>query len=98
FAVVVGHGSSSFRLCRLHHGGAYAGISAATAEVSSQPVLDLLRRGFGMLVKKRLGRHHEPRRAEAALLRVIVDECLLYGMEPSGFAQPFHGGDLVVLR
>ncbi len=51
-----------------------------------------------MLVKKSLGGDDEARRAEAALLRVIVNECLLDGMEMGGIAQAFHGGDLRALR
>ena len=51
-----------------------------------------------MLVKKCLGGDNEARRAEAALLRVIVNERLLDGMEMPRLAEPFHGGDLRALR
>ena len=50
-----------------------------------------------MLVKKRFGGDDEAWRAEAALLRVIVDESLLYGMEMTRLAKPFHGRDLRAL-
>ena len=61
-------------------------------------MLDLLRRGIGMLVKKSLGGDNEARRAEAALLRVIVDKRLLNGMKMARLAKAFHGGDLRALR
>ncbi len=51
-----------------------------------------------MLVKKRLGRHNKARRAETALLRVVVDERLLDGMEFARLAQALHRRDLVALR
>ncbi len=51
-----------------------------------------------MLIKKGLGGDNEARRAEAALLSIVIDECLLNGMEVAGFAQAFHGGDLRALR
>ncbi len=51
-----------------------------------------------MLIKKSLGGDNEARRAEAALLRVIVNECLLYRMEMARIAEAFHGGDLRILR
>ena len=60
-------------------------------------MLDLLRRGVGMLVKKSFGGDNEAGRAEAALLRVIVNECLLDGMKMAGLAEAFHGGDLRAL-
>ena len=46
----------------------------------------------------RLGGDHEARRAEAALLRVIVNKSLLYGMKLARFAETFHGRDLLALR
>src|SRR6185437_7036789 len=85
FSIVVCHGSGSFRFRRLQHGGAHSGISSATAEVSAQAVLNLLRRGIGMLIEKCLGGHNKTRRAEATLLRVIVNECLLDGMQMTRF-------------
>ena len=50
-----------------------------------------------MLVKKSLCGNNEARRAEAALLRVIVNERLLDGMEMARLAKAFHGGDLRAL-
>src|SRR5262245_5981761 len=84
--------------CRLHHGSADSSVGTAPAEVSAQPMLDLFRRGIGMLVKKRFGGDDEPRRAEPALLRIVVDERLLHGMKLARFAQPFYGGDLPALN
>src|SRR5579864_9087023 len=76
------------------YGGAHSGISSATAEVPAQAVLDLLRRGIGMLIEKSLGGDNKARRAEAALLRIVVNERLLDGMKMAGLAETFDGGDL----
>ena len=40
-----------------------------------------------MLIEKSFGGDHKTGRAEAALLRVIVNECLLNGMKMGGIAE-----------
>jgi len=50
-----------------------------------------------MLIYQRLSSHDEPRGTEAALLSVMIDECLLYGMQVAAVRQAFHGFDLVPL-
>src|SRR4051794_27186598 len=58
-------------------------VRAAATEVAGEFVMRLFGRGIGILVEQRLGSDHESRRAEPTLLGVIVDECLLDGMELS---------------
>ena len=49
-------------------------VARAPAEVPEQGVRDLLARRLGVLRQQRLGLHHDPRRAEAALRRAGGDE------------------------
>src|SRR5215207_7582963 len=74
--------SPSFPLRNLLRGlgdrGANADIGAAAAEIAAEAALDLRRSRIWMLVEKCLASHDEARRAETALLRVVIDESLLH--------------------
>src|SRR5258708_5260456 len=51
-----------------------------------------------MFVKKSLTRNHESRRAEAALLRVVINESLLHRMQLFAVHQSFDGCNSLALR
>jgi len=61
-------------------------------------MLDLLRRGVGMLVQERFGGYNEARRTESARCASLVDKRLLNGMKTDRLAKPFHSSDLRALR
>src|ERR1044071_3464028 len=70
--------SPSFLLLgRLQDRRANADVGAAAAEIAAQPLANLFRRRVGMLVEKSFAGDDEARRAEAALLCVVVNEGLL---------------------
>src|ERR1700751_5794988 len=50
------------------------GVGPTATEVSAKAFVYLFAGSVRMLIKKRLGRHHESRRAKAALLCVVVHE------------------------
>src|SRR5215212_10785040 len=78
---------------RLEHRLADAGVSAAAAEVTRQPLMDLVEARVGVPVEQGLGGHDEAGRAEAALLGVVLDEGRLERMELGGPAEPLDGLD-----
>src|SRR6185369_9123801 len=86
----------SFR--RLRDRGANAHVGSAPAKVAAESLLNLFRRRIWILVEKRLCRDHESRRAESALLAVIVDEGLLKRMKLIALHKAFDRGDLLALR
>src|SRR5262245_32295439 len=61
-------------LAQFGDGVAHLGVGAAAADVAGQRLLDLGGRGVRVLVEGRSHRHDEAGRAEAALLRVELDE------------------------
>src|SRR6202035_132058 len=63
------------------HGLEDVGVGAATAEVAADGALDVVERGAGLAVEQRRAAHDHPGRAEAALQRVMIDECLLHGVK-----------------
>src|SRR5664280_3389969 len=73
-------------------------VSAATAEVTTQPVLHVFHGGVGMLVDEALGRHDESARAVSALLRVMVDEGRGNRMQIVSGGKTFDGLDALALR
>src|SRR5678815_2710479 len=75
---------------RLSHCSSHSDISPATAQVATQATLHLLRRWTGILIKERLAGHHETGSAESALLRIVVDECLLNGMKLAALCKTFN--------
>src|SRR5947209_6741337 len=77
---------------------ANAFVGPAAAEVPAQSAADVFVAGMGVLIEKRLARHHEARRAESALLRVVVDEGLLHRVEARVAAQRLHRCDLAPLH
>src|SRR5271165_5461203 len=95
--IVVGHGSGSFlrhlRDCELD-----SVIGAASAKISAQPATNLFRTRVWMLIDKRLERDHEPGSTETALRSVVIDECLLNGVEIFALHQGFDRGDCLALR
>src|SRR6516162_8516255 len=74
---IFGHRSGSF-LCDLRDRLANPGISTAAAEISTQAAANLFRRGMRVRIEKGFTGDHEPRRAETALRRVVIDEGPLY--------------------
>src|SRR5215218_4008485 len=86
--LLVGIGISS-----LENSLAHAGIGAAAAEVTGQPLVDLAEARVRVLVEQGLGGHDEAGRAEAALLGVVLDEGRLERMELGGPAEPLDGLD-----
>src|SRR6185437_15821464 len=81
----------------LHYSLAHSGIGPAAAEVAAKPVLNFLKRRTWIPFEEGFCRHHESRRAEAALLRVMIDKGLLNGMKLARLTQAFNGGDLPAL-
>src|SRR5258706_7302919 len=69
---------SSFR--HLHHCRTNTHVGATAAEVAAQPGSQLFARWMRMLIEESLASNHEAGRAEAALLRVIINERLLHRM------------------
>src|SRR4051812_7916699 len=84
--------------CDLGYGVANSKVGSAAAEVATQAAAKLFRRGVWMLVEKSFGRDHITRRAEAALLRVVINIGLLHRMRLFARHQAFGGGDLMALR
>ena len=74
-------------------GGQNFGIRSAAADVPRHGALDLLIRGPRVAEQERFEREHLPRRAEAALQRVMFDERLLHRVERVIVSQPLDGGD-----
>ena len=69
-------------------------VARAAAEVAEQGVGDLLARRLGMLREQRLGLHHDPGRAVAALRGAGGDEAV--GPQPPGLlGQPLLGDDVL---
>src|SRR5262245_343468 len=56
-------------------------VGAAPADVARDPLLDVVQGRIGDPLQEGLAGHHHPRRAEAALQRVVGAEALLQGME-----------------
>ena len=82
----------------LRDGFADTRIGSTAAQVAAQSVANLFFCRTRIFVEKRLAGHDEPWSAEAALLRVVLHEGLLNGMQPVSLAQRFHGRDRPVLR
>src|ERR1044071_5669839 len=89
---------SFLRLRRLHHCRANAYIGSAAAQIAAETVFHLFGRRVWILVEKSFAGHDKSRRAEAALLRVVVYERLLNGMKIFALHQAFNGSDLFALR
>src|SRR5579872_1746013 len=60
------------RYCQ--NGFANTRVGTAPAEIAAQAAFDILARGTGMLIEKRLAGDHETRSAEPALLGIVIDE------------------------
>ena len=58
-----------------------AHVGAAAAGIAAEPLLDLFGSWVRVFVEERLAGDNEARRAEAALLSVVVDEGLLNRMQ-----------------
>src|SRR5262249_26564497 len=72
-------------------------VGSAAAQVAAEASLDLFGRRIGVLVEERLAGHNEARCAEAALLSIVVDECLLNRMQLVALHQIFNGADRFAL-
>src|SRR5262249_13574528 len=71
----------SLRLAQRRDGVAHLLVGAAAADVAAQGLLDLGRRGLGVLVESGSHGDDEARRAEAALLGVVLHERGGHGVE-----------------
>src|SRR4051812_4822506 len=92
--------SKSATLSPFHtgHGFEDASERAATADVAVETLLDLFRRGIGMLFQQTNARHDESRSAEPAHERVLVAEGLLHGMQAVSVSETIHRADLLALH
>ena len=81
----------------LLYGCDYVFVGAATADVSTHGGAHIVIAGANWLVHERCGRHDLPRSTVAALHSVMVEKCLLHGMQLSVMLQPFNRRDLVIL-
>src|ERR1041384_8721669 len=72
---------SFLRSRRLHHCRANAYVGSAAAQIAAESMLHLLWRWVWIFVEKGFAGYDKTRRAEAALLRVVVYERLLNGMK-----------------
>ena len=61
-------------------------------------MFDFVSRRSGIFFERGRDRHHHPGRAEAALLRVLFDECGLDRMHIRGSAETFDSRDLMTAR
>src|SRR5437764_8282197 len=92
-------GSASFPAgCDLRYSVANSKVGSAAAEVAGESAAKLLGGGVRMLVKESLGRDYISGRAEAALLRVVINICLLHRMRLIARHQALGGCDLIALR
>src|SRR5580693_3306101 len=71
----------SVAACDFFNGRDDAGVAGAAAEVAAQDLADFGFRRVRIAGEEIGERHQNARRAEAALQRVIVAECLLQGVE-----------------
>ena len=65
-------------------------VAGAAAEVALQRRLDLALRGVGLAHPEPVERHHDPRRAEAALAAVEIHHRLLHRMQFAAARQVLH--------
>src|SRR5436853_5314627 len=72
-------GSGTFR--HLHHCASNTGIGAAAADVPTQTGLHVFERWMWISIKESLASNDKAGCAKAALLRVVVNECLLHRMQ-----------------
>src|SRR5262245_32318341 len=73
-------------------------VAGAAAEVTHEPLFDLVLSRLGVLVQQRLGGDNLARGADAALEATAIDECLLDGMEVVRRADALDRGDLGSVR
>ena len=81
----------------LRDGPEVRGVGAAAAEVADHGFLDLVHGGVGVAVEEGLGRHHEARRAEAALHAAVLDVGVDEGVLGAGDALDGLDGRTVAL-
>src|SRR5207245_10868276 len=65
---------------------------------AAKPFFHLLARRVRVLVEKSLASHHESRRAEPALLRVVLHESSHHGVQVTISRKAFNGLDIMTLR
>src|SRR4029078_6710079 len=85
-------------LGRLRDRRSNAHVGAAAAGIAAQSLLDLFGGGGGVLVQEGLAGNHETGVAQATLLRIVIDEGLLYRMEIIALHQPLDGSDRFTLN
>src|SRR2546423_4270813 len=73
-------------------------VAGAAAEVAFEPVADLVVARSRVLVQEARGRHDHPRRAVAALQRMVLVERLLHGVQPTVRGQALDRRHVVTVR
>jgi hypothetical protein len=68
-------------------------IGGAAAQIAGEIIADAVKVWIGILVEQLLDHQHEAGRAEAALERAMLDECLLYGVEGAVLVERFDRFD-----
>src|SRR2546426_9151785 len=71
---------------------------AAAADITVEPLTNLLGRGVRIFLQQADCRHDETRRAEAAHQRIRIAECLLYRMQPVAVRQTVDRADALSLN
>src|SRR5882757_10009100 len=71
------------------------GVSSAAAYVAAHQLLDIRVGRTALLLEKGDRRHDLARGTVAALVSVVFHKRRLHGMQVTGLAQAFDGGDLV---
>src|SRR2546426_1328165 len=90
-------GTQAGSLRYLHYCGPHTHIGAAAAKVPAQTRFQVLSFGMWILVQEGLARYHETGCAKAALLAVVINECLLQRMQLFALHQSLDRGDLFIL-
>src|SRR3989454_6597979 len=84
---------SLHRLGSLEHRLPDSHVGAATAQVAAQSSLHVFHGRVGVRIEEGLARHHEARRTEAALLRVVIHESRHHRVQVAFGRQALNGGD-----
>src|ERR1044071_129014 len=74
------------------------GIRAAATDIAARRIAYIFKRGLWITLNERRTAHNHPRRAEAALQRIMLDESLLQGMKRVARSEPFDGRDCPIGR
>jgi hypothetical protein len=79
----------------IQHGCLYLHVAAAAAQIAREISPYLLWRRSRILFQKAFRAQNEPRRAIGALKSIVVNKCLLDGMQLAVLSQAFNGENLL---